>query len=322
MNYNHVIITILGLITLYFYDKSIIDVQLLMLVILLNTLIVIHNKHNFMEGFDASTINNEALQTISSLYNTQANKIDNLNVINKGIIGANGNPQSLPSWLTLSVENPEDSHIRLKTKNDDEKNFYLINRDGHFRIHHHNTGDVFGVDHNGHTWSRHNAGYPLKVYAKDFDTHIVMSTKDDNNKEVQLVNRDGHFKIWRGEDRFGVHPDGISCKNNIYMDNAHIHVDANKKISIAPRTNGQTDWGKRLELEPNGNVHVNGNLCIGNTCINEDHLKLLTGQKQFKIRTSRFEPQHNHIMRHWGGNVGIAPDKDVQDLDKWWNIVL
>jgi hypothetical protein len=51
--------------------------------------------------------------------------------------------------IPLIVQSNHDSHIQLTTKNDASKNVYLINRDGHFRVHHHGIGDRFEVNRNG-----------------------------------------------------------------------------------------------------------------------------------------------------------------------------
>ena len=134
-----------------------------------------------------------------------------LEVPNKMTIGSGEDPRKIPDWLTLSVDHPKaDSHIRLKTKNDDKKNSYLINRDGNFRLHHEGVGDVFGVNHDGHTYVHSDGNHiPLKVSSKH-DSHIQLTTKGDENKNVYLINRDGHFKVHTHGvgDMFGVNKDG------------------------------------------------------------------------------------------------------------------
>ena len=65
------------------------------------------------------------------------------NVRGKMVIGTTSYAAELPAWLAMSVDDPRDSHIRLKTKNDDAKNTYIINRDGKLVLH--AGGDVFSV---------------------------------------------------------------------------------------------------------------------------------------------------------------------------------
>jgi hypothetical protein len=59
----------------------------------------------------------------------------------------NGNDYNIP----LNVQSNTDSHIQLKTQNDNGKNVYLINRDGHFRVHQNGLGDRFEVNRDGNT---------------------------------------------------------------------------------------------------------------------------------------------------------------------------
>jgi hypothetical protein len=66
------------------------------------------------------------------------------NVKGKMVVGTTSNAAELPAWLALSVDDTGDSHIRLKTKNDDGKNTYIINRDGKLVIS--AGGDFFSVD--------------------------------------------------------------------------------------------------------------------------------------------------------------------------------
>ena len=66
------------------------------------------------------------------------------NVKGKMVVGTTSNAAELPAWLALSVDDTGDSHIRLKTKNDDGKNTYIINRDGRLVIS--AGGDFFSVD--------------------------------------------------------------------------------------------------------------------------------------------------------------------------------
>jgi len=101
----------------------------------------------------------EAIRNLSAVASQlQANGLTvpaHMNIKGKMNIGSDANAKDFPEWLGLSVENPGDAHIRLKTKADENKNVYLINRDGHLRVNTHGVGDMFGVNRDGHTYNIH-----------------------------------------------------------------------------------------------------------------------------------------------------------------------
>ncbi len=59
--------------------------------------------------------------------------------------------QSGDFHIPIIAKSNVDSHIQLTTKNDDNKNVYLINRDGHFRVHHHGVGDILEINRDKNT---------------------------------------------------------------------------------------------------------------------------------------------------------------------------
>ena len=175
---------------------------------------------------------------------------NHLEVPAKMTVGSGEDPRKLPEWLSLSVDHPKhDSHIRLKTKGDDKKNSFLINRDGHFRLHQEGVGDVFGVNHDGHSFFHSDSrNIPLKVSSKH-DSHIQLTTKGDENKNVYLINRDGHFKVHTHGvgDMFGVQKDGHHHVRHTGDNVMHVEGDgANPYISL-----GKTGtWGgKKLYIQ-------------------------------------------------------------------------
>lgn len=85
------------------------------------------------------------------------------------------------SWKPLQVESTGDSHISLKTKGDESKNVYLINRDGGFCINRQGKPDGFGVDGNG-VWCAGN----FKVGDTIHCNKIVIHDKNDYNKAYVL----------------------------------------------------------------------------------------------------------------------------------------
>jgi hypothetical protein len=140
-----------------------------------------------------------------------------------------------------------DSHIQLKTKNDDNKNVYLINRDGHFRLHQHGIGDVFGVNKDGHTYINSGNNHLGLNVQSNTDSHILLRTKNDANKDLYLINRDGHFRLHQGGvgDVFGVNKDGHTYINS---GNNHLglNVQSNTDSHILLRT--KNDANKDLYL--------------------------------------------------------------------------
>jgi hypothetical protein len=149
--------------------------------------------------------------------------------------------------LGLNVQSNADSHIQLKTKNDDNKNVYLINRDGHFRLHQHGIGDVFGVNKDGHTYINSGNNHLGLNVQSNTDSHILLRTKNDANKDLYLINRDGHFRLHQGGvgDVFGVNKDGHTYINS---GNNHLglNVQSNTDSHILLRT--KNDANKDLYL--------------------------------------------------------------------------
>ena len=131
----------------------------------------------------------------------------NMNIKGKMNIGSDANSKDFPEWLGLSVENATDAHIRLKTKADENKNVYLINRDGNFRINTHGVGDMFGVNRDGHTYNTHTGDHVHHFIGKGDNPYITISKEGEWAKKswyLQNVKNDGENKIFR----IGVHDEG------------------------------------------------------------------------------------------------------------------
>jgi hypothetical protein len=132
----------------------------------------------------------------------------NMNVNGKLNIGTAAPAKDLPDWLNLSVENGGDSHIRLKTKNDDNKNLYLINRDGHFRVHHHGVGDMLSLNRDGHFSTTHTGDHVANLVGRGAHPFITLSKEGGIGWYMQNVGGGGL--------RFGVH--GEAHKAEIFRD--------------------------------------------------------------------------------------------------------
>ena len=95
--------------------------------------------------------------------------------------------------IGLNVQSNTDSHIQLKTKNDDNKNVYLINRDGHFRLHQHGVGDMFGVNKDGHHYVRHTGDHVMHVEGDGNNPYISLGkTGTWDKKKLYIQNVDAH----------------------------------------------------------------------------------------------------------------------------------
>ena len=57
-------------------------------------------------------------------------------------------------------------------------------------------------------------------------------------------------------------------------------------------------------------MNINGQICIGNTCLNEDHLKMLTGEKDIIMNT-----QQN--MQKSGGTWEKTPGWNRRNVPVW-----
>jgi hypothetical protein len=66
----------------------------------------------------------------------------------------------------------------LRTKNDGNKDSYLINRDSHFRVHMAGVGDQFGVNHDGHLYNEHTGDHVAHHIGRGANPYITISRKD------------------------------------------------------------------------------------------------------------------------------------------------
>jgi hypothetical protein len=112
-------------------------------------------------------------------------------------------------WNPLTVEskNDIDTHIMMRTKNDDAKSAFLVNRDGNFRVNLNGQPDGFGVNRDGNVWSNDAlsckklviGNWIIKSDESENDT-LVFSHNDNNgtinkkfgiSKQGNLVNISG-----------------------------------------------------------------------------------------------------------------------------------
>ncbi len=130
-----------------------------------------------------------------------------MNIKGRMNLGSDANAKDFPDWLGLSVENPGDAHIRLKTKGDENKNVYVINRDGNLRVNTHGIGDMFGVNRDGHTYNLHLGDHVHHFMGRGDNPYITISKEGEWGHKswyLQNVKNDGDNKIFR----IGVHDEG------------------------------------------------------------------------------------------------------------------
>ncbi len=213
----------------------------------------------------------EAIRNLSEVANKiQADGLTvpaHANIRGRMNIGSDANSKDFPDWLSMSVDNPNDSHIRLKTKNDDGKNVYLINRDGHFRLHTQGVGDIFGVDHNGSQYVRSTSGNVLNLESDEGNPYISLGKSGTwNKKKLYIQNVDSHTE--NPTFRVGIHGDrGLMEMNKLSG------VSFEKKDGRF--TNFDSNDGKNYIR---GDTIIDGKLCIGDRCIEAKHLNWLVRQ--------------------------------------------
>ena len=145
------------------------------------------------------------------------------------------NSQSGDNHIPIIAQSNVDSHIQLKTKNDDGKNIYLINRDGHFRVHAHGVGDMFGVNKDGHTYNLHTGDHVHHFMGRGDNPYITISKEGEWGRKswyLQNVKNDGDNKIFR----IGVHDEGpkldIHKTGNAYFTG---DINAPKNVNVSGR---------------------------------------------------------------------------------------
>ena len=238
----------------------------------------------------------EAIRNLSNVA-TQLQK-DGLTMPGKLKVTGQINSQSGDNQIPIIAQSNTDSHIQLKTKNDDNKNIYLVNRDGHFKLNTHGVGDMFGVNKDGHHYIRHTGDHAVHIEADGNNPFISLGkTGTWDKKKLYIQNVDAHTE--NPTLKIGIHGDrelmSMSKSHGVYW----------------PRKDGRNthfDWedGKnyiRGETINDGNLHVNGGqLCINGKCINESHLSMLVDGFKLQNVSGHHAPTwiHNHndgVMR-------------------------
>ena len=185
----------------------------------------------------------EAIRNLSEVaQKIQANGLTipaHANIRGRMSIGSNTNAKDLADYIGLSVENTNDTHIRLKTKADDNKSVYLINRDGHLRVNTHGIGDMFGVNRDGHTYNVCTNDNVHHFVGKGDNPYITLSKEGEwggKSWYMQNVKNDGTNKIFR----IGVHDEGpkldIHKNGNTYFAG---DINGPKNVNVGGQINSR-----------------------------------------------------------------------------------
>ena len=174
-------------------------------------------------------------------------------------IGSATSPKDFDAWLTASIEEPNggDTHLRLKTKGDTNKNLYLINRDGHFRLNTHGVADVFGVNRDGHHYVRHTGDHVMHVEGDGDNPYISLGkTGTWANKKIYMQN-------------VAAQSDAPTFRIGVHGKRQLLDISESQGLRL-PRRDGRTthfDWEDnknyiRGDTIIDGNVTVNGTVTI------------------------------------------------------------
>jgi hypothetical protein len=241
---------------------------------------------------------------VSTYHNRPLNMPHGANITNRTTI----NDQA--THIPLVVQSRHDSHIQLVPHNKPAESVYLINRNGgHFRLHSHGVGDTLHVNRDGHTFiNSRNNHIPLHVQSAQ-DAHIRLTGRNNGNLSTYLINRNGG--------NFAIHQHGVGDVFNIHR-NGRVHIhnttghlpnvndysmeiftpqqDRVKETSLRFHQGGR--YWHQLRADNNGFRMTDGaggglskltvgQLCVGNTCINQNQLQSLLGLRPITIKSDR-----------------------------------
>jgi hypothetical protein len=186
-------------------------------------------KSKSLDSFEGFAAIDDARQAVREIYNADVDAIRGLTEVAKklqagglthpGKLTVNGGNDNVP----MVVQSNTDSHILLRTKNDGNKDSYLINRDGHLRVHMAGVGDQFGVNHDGHLYNEHTGDHVAHHIGRGANPYITLS-------------RAGQWG-----------------NSSWYMQNVHNGNPANSTFRI-----GKHDVGAKLDIGSDGYLNAAG----------------------------------------------------------------
>jgi uncharacterized protein (UPF0333 family) len=252
-----------------------------------------------VEGFSAM---NEARQAVREIYNADIEAIRNLSEVSKRLqAGGLTHPGRLTvnaggDHIPILAQSNTDSHILLRTKNDGNKDSYLINRDGHLRVHMANVGDVFGVNHDGHLYNEHHGDHVAHHVGRGGNPYITLS-------------RAGQWG-----------------NSSWYLQNVHNDHPHNSTFRI-----GKHDVGSKVDIGSNGAVNSVGGF-IANNAIQNGWISgnFGVGGKDRvvigNLENTATVGAHNNALNAWttlnlrGEQVNLVTHNGRINLGNGWNI--
>ena len=300
-------------------------------------------KKESFDTFEGFAAIDDARQAVREVYNADIDAIRNLSTVatklqaggltHPGRLTVNSGADHLP----ILAQSNTDSHILLRTKNDGNKDSYLINRDGHHRIHMANVGDVFGVNHDGHLYNEHHGDHVAHHIGKGANPYITLSRSgqwgnsswymqnvhngNPANSTFRIGKHDIGAKLDIGSDGY-LNASGARLGSDLStggkasfggpMSEGIVNIrNRNGSYSHFNWTDGQNYIRGNTIVD--GNMNVNGQLCIGDVCINKDHLRMLRDGFYLQVKNHRRSDDGDRwhatapIHMHGNGHMAVAP---------------
>ena len=271
-------------------------------------------KKESFEGFAAI---DDARQAVREVYNADIDAIRNLSTVatklqaggltHPGTFTANSGNHHIP---IVAASNGE-AHIALRSHNNEGINNYLINRGGHFRLHNHGVGDMFGVNRDGHHYVRHLGDHVMNIDGDGNNPYISLGkTGTWGGKKIYIQNVDAHSDV--PTFRVGVHDKGSM-------------MDISQKYGARwARKDGRWthfDWEDnknyiRGDTQHDNSLNVGGNLNVGgDLVVNGKRNHYLYYPEDAIIYQNIFEPYRSGIIR----KNGNPRWNDTNHVNNKWN---
>ena len=224
-----------------------------------------------VEGFAAI---DDARQAVREIYNADIDAIRNLSTVATklqaggltvpGTLTANSGNHHIP---IVAASNGE-AHIALRSSNNEGISNYLVNRGGHFRLHNHGVGDMFGVNRDGHHYVRHTGDHVMNIDGDGENPYISLGkTGTWGGKKIymQNVNANSADPIFR----VGVHDKRHMMDISLNQGARFVRKDG--KVTHLDWEDGQNYIRGHTtvdgNLTVNGTTTINSNLVVNGTSI-------------------------------------------------------
>jgi hypothetical protein len=257
-------------------------------------------KETFTENF-GEVEDEAARKAVRAIYNADIESIKTLSDVAKKLqAGGLTHPGRLfvnagNDHLPITAASNGEAHIALRSHNNEGINNYLINRGGHFRLHTHGVGDMFGVNRDGHHYVRH------------LGDHVMHIEGDGNNPYISL----GKTGTWNGQ--------------KLYLQNMNAHTgDPFFRV-------GRHGAAPLLDIYSNGTLNTPGGF-IANNAIQNGWISgnFGVGGKDRvvigNLENTATVGAHNNALNAWttlnlrGEQVNLVTHNGRINLGNGWNI--